>query len=107
MSEDKGDKIIELKIDKLVAGGKGLGRYQNKVYFLKYTAPNEIVRAKVLKEKRDFGEARLLEVIIPSSQRTEPFVPTLGFAGVANSNIWNTVNSSAKRWKSLKSNWRG
>ena len=81
MSEDKGDKIIELKIDKLVAGGKGLGRYQNKVYFVKYTAPNEIVRAKVLREKRDFGEAKLLEVIIPSSQRTEPLCPHFGVCG--------------------------
>ncbi|RTZ69733.1 MAG: RNA methyltransferase [Aquificaceae bacterium] len=83
MSEDKKEnsKVIELKIDKIVAGGKGLGRYQNKVYFVKYTAPNEVVRAKVLKEKRDFGEAKLLEVIIPSSQRTEPLCPHFGVCG--------------------------
>jgi 23S rRNA (uracil1939-C5)-methyltransferase len=73
MTEEK--KEIELKIDKLVAGGKGLGRYNNKVYFVKYTAPNEIVRIEVIKEKKDYGEGKLLKVIIPSSARVEPVCP--------------------------------
>ncbi len=75
------NKILELKIDKLVAGGKGLGRYQNKVYFVKHTAPGEIVRIEVIKEKRDYGEGRLLDVIIPSSARVEPVCPYFGVCG--------------------------
>ncbi len=74
-------KEIELKIDKLVAGGKGLGRYENKVYFVKYTAPSEIVRIEVIKEKKDYGEGRLLKVIIPSSARVEPVCPHYGVCG--------------------------
>ena len=74
-------KKIELKIDKLVAGGKGLGRYENKVYFVKYAAPNEIVRVEVLKEKRDYGEGRVVEVLIPSSSRVEPLCPHFGVCG--------------------------
>ena len=80
MSERK-KKIIELKIDKLVAGGKGLGRLRNKVYFVKYAAPNEFIRAEVIKEKRDYAEAKLLEVIIPSSARIEPVCPYFGVCG--------------------------
>ncbi len=74
-------KVIELKIDKIVSGGKGLGRVDNKVYFVKYAAPSEVVRAEVVKEKRDYGEARLLEVIIPSSHRVEPACPHFGVCG--------------------------
>jgi 23S rRNA (uracil1939-C5)-methyltransferase len=79
MADEK--KEIELKIDKIVAGGKGLGRYGNKVYFVKYTAPNEIVRIEVIKEKKDYGEGRLLKVIIPSSARVEPTCPHFGVCG--------------------------
>jgi 23S rRNA (uracil1939-C5)-methyltransferase len=74
-------KVIDLKIDKLVSGGKGLGRYNNKVYFVKYAAPNEVVRAEITKEKRDFGEGRVLEVLIPSSSRVEPVCPHFGVCG--------------------------
>ena len=74
-------KVLELKIDKLVAGGKGLGRVQNKVYFVKYTAPSEIVQIEVIKEKRDYGEGKLLKVIIPSSSRVEPVCPHYGVCG--------------------------
>ncbi len=74
-------KKLELKIDKLVSGGKGLGRHQNKVYFVKYTAPNEIVQIEVIKEKKDYGEGKLLKVIIPSSARVEPACPHYGVCG--------------------------
>jgi len=80
MSEGE-KRVLEFKIDKLVSGGKGLGRHQNKVYFVKYAAPGEIVRAEVVKEKKDYGEARLLEVIIPSSARVEPRCPHFGVCG--------------------------
>ncbi|NPB05685.1 MAG: class I SAM-dependent RNA methyltransferase [Aquificae bacterium] len=83
MSEESREErpVVELKIDKLVAGGKGLGRYQNKVYFVKYAAPSEIVRVEVIKEKRDYAEGRLLEVLIPSSARVEPLCPYFGVCG--------------------------
>jgi 23S rRNA (uracil1939-C5)-methyltransferase len=81
MSSQQSKKIVELKIDKLVAGGKGLGRLKNKVYFVKYAAPNEIIRAEVIKEKKDYAEAKLLEVIIPSSARVEPVCPYFGVCG--------------------------
>ena len=81
MEKEKSKKILELKIDKLVSGGKGLGRKDNKVYFVKYSAPNELVRIEVIKEKKDFGEGKLLEVIIPSSSRVEPVCPYFGVCG--------------------------
>ena len=74
-------KVLQLKIDKLVNGGKGLGRHGNKVYFVKYTAPNELVEIEVIKEKRDYGEGKLLKVIIPSNSRVEPVCPHYGVCG--------------------------
>ncbi len=81
MSQSEGRKVIELKIDKLVSGGKGIGKHKGKVYFVKHVAPNEFVRVEVLKEKKDYGEARLLKVLIPSSSRVEPVCPHFGVCG--------------------------
>jgi len=60
MSAGEEKKVIELKIDKLVNGGKGIGRYNNKVFFVKYAAPNEFVRlfGPRLSRKRGTTERR-------------------------------------------------
>ncbi|MEO2153971.1 MAG: class I SAM-dependent RNA methyltransferase [Aquificota bacterium] len=80
-SQANKERLVELKIDKLVAGGKGLARKEGKVYFIKYAAPNEIVQAVITKEKKDFAEGRVEKVIIPSSARVEPQCPHYGVCG--------------------------
>ena len=63
---------MEVKIEKLVYGGKGLGKLNEKTCFVPYVLPNEVVEVKVVKEKKSFAECDLVSVIEPSHDRIEP-----------------------------------
>mgnify|MGYP000513040283 CR=1 FL=1 len=52
--------------------GEGVGRVDGFTLFVQGALPGEKVRAKVLKLKKQFGYAKLLEVLEPSSNRVEP-----------------------------------
>lgn len=64
----KGD-IIELTIEKLVYGGRGLAHHNNRAVFVDAAIPGERVMARASRVKKDFAEARLLEVLEPSQHR--------------------------------------
>ena len=63
---------MEIKIEKLVYGGKGIGRIENKVYFVPFVLPEEIVEIKVIKDKKKFAEAIPLKIIKPNPKRIQP-----------------------------------
>lgn len=77
MSED----TLRLKIDKLVYGGYGLGRHGDKVFLVRYAAPNELVDVEVLEEKKDYTEAQVKKVVISSNVRRDPPCPYFGVCG--------------------------
>ena len=66
---------MEFVIEKLVYGGAGLGRKEGKVYFVPFVIPGERVEVEVLREKKEYGEAKVLRVIEPSEKRIEPRCP--------------------------------
>lgn len=66
---------IEIEIESIAYGGRGIGRYKGKVVFVPKTAPGDIVTAKIVKEKSRYSDARLLEVITPSKLRIESQCP--------------------------------
>jgi 23S rRNA (uracil1939-C5)-methyltransferase len=70
-----------LDIEKMVYGGKGMGRVEGKVVFVPFTAPGERVQAEVLHEKRDYAEAALKMIEMKSPRRVEPFCPLYGDCG--------------------------
>ena len=55
--------------------GQGVGRVNGYTLFIQGALPGEQVRAKVLKVKKHYGYGKLLEVIKPSPDRTEPPCP--------------------------------
>ncbi len=63
---------IELTLEKFADRGKSLTRVGGYVVFVAGAVPGDRIRAKVFKRKKSFAEARLLEVLEPSSLRTEP-----------------------------------
>ena len=63
---------LDLDIEKFADRGKSLARPGGYVVFVAGAVPGDRVRAKLFKRKRGFGEARLLEVLEPSSLRTDP-----------------------------------
>jgi tRNA/tmRNA/rRNA uracil-C5-methylase (TrmA/RlmC/RlmD family) len=66
---------IELKIEKLVFGGDGLGFVDGKACFVEGTLPGEKVLARILSDKPNFMKAKLLRVLEPSPLRVHPPCP--------------------------------
>src|SRR3954464_12387149 len=69
---------LELTIDSLAHGGNGVARHDGYVVFVQGAVPGDRVRAVVTKSKRDYGEARTVEVLDPSPERIEPRAPHPG-----------------------------
>jgi 23S rRNA (uracil1939-C5)-methyltransferase len=65
---------LELTIDSFAHGGNGVARLEGYVLFVQGGVPGDRVRAVVTKSKRDYGEARMVEVVEPSPDRIEPRV---------------------------------
>ncbi|MDX1438398.1 MAG: 23S rRNA (uracil(1939)-C(5))-methyltransferase RlmD [Rubricoccaceae bacterium] len=62
---------LELTLEKFADRGKSLVKVAGYVVFVAGAVPGDRVRAKVFKRRRSFAEARLIEVLEPSSLRTE------------------------------------
>lgn len=67
--------IAEVKIEDIGIGGEGIGKVDGYTLFIKDAIVGDTVRAKVMKAKKSYGYARLMEVLEPSPYRVEPFCP--------------------------------
>jgi 23S rRNA (uracil1939-C5)-methyltransferase len=63
-----GDRL-ELRVDALAHGGAGIGRHDGYVVFVDGAFPGDVVSAEIVKPKRGYATARLVEVLEPSSDR--------------------------------------
>lgn len=77
---EKGSRI-ELDIEKLSYGGRGVGRLEGLTVFVDQVSPGERVAARVFRRKKNHAEARLLEVLRPSARRCNPPCPLFGQCG--------------------------
>ena len=64
--------MAKLKIDKLVFGGQGLGRIDNKVCFSWNALPEEEVEFNITKNNKKFSEGTAIKIYKPSPQRIDP-----------------------------------
>jgi 23S rRNA (uracil1939-C5)-methyltransferase len=62
----------DLKIEDVAFGGKGVAREHGKAVFVPYTIEDEIVSAEIVREKKQFAEAELVEVKQSSPDRVAP-----------------------------------
>ena len=60
---------LELEIDSLAFGGRGVARTEGMVVFVTGALPGDRVRAEVTKKKRRFAEAKTVELLQPSADR--------------------------------------
>ena len=63
---------MKVKIEKIVYPGKSLSRINGKVLLTDLGLPDELVEVEVLKEKKNFTEARTIDVIEASKHRITP-----------------------------------
>ncbi len=79
--ENTGIDTTEIVIEKLVAGGEGLGFLDGKAVFVPGTLPGEKVRVRLTQRHRDFDRASLLSVLVSSPARQEPPCALAGICG--------------------------
>lgn len=60
---------IELLIEQAAFGGKGLARVDGLAVFVDQAVPQDRVLARILKKKKNYAEARMLELLAPSPDR--------------------------------------
>ena len=60
---------LELEIDSLAQGGRGVARSDGYVVFVTGALPGDRVRARLVRAKRDYAEAKTVELLSPSSER--------------------------------------
>ena len=72
---------LSLEIHDVAFGGKGVARHDGKVYFIPFTIPGEKVTARVLRQKKNFGEAELVSVETASPDRIEAPCPYFSECG--------------------------
>lgn len=63
--------MSNVKIEKLVFGGQGLGRMGSKIVFLWGAYPEETVEFAVTKKKKNFIEGVATKILVPSPDRVE------------------------------------
>jgi tRNA/tmRNA/rRNA uracil-C5-methylase (TrmA/RlmC/RlmD family) len=74
-------RVVDLEIKDIAFGGKGVGRESGKAVFVPYTIEGETVSAEIVREKKQFAEAELVEVKQASLDRVEPQCPYFGRCG--------------------------
>lgn len=72
---------VDIVIEKLVAGGEGLGLLDGKAVFVPGTLPAEKVRVRLTQRRKDFDRASLIEVVDASPSRQDPPCTLAGFCG--------------------------
>ena len=85
---------IKLTIEKLAIGGAGVARHEGLVVFVPQAAPNEEILAEVTLVKKNFLEAKLVEILKPSPSRREPPCPVASVCGGCN---WQHINEEEQR----------
>lgn len=88
---------MQLTIEKLIHGGSGVGTFEGKKIFVPFTAPGDVVEARITKDHGNFAEAELVRVISASTERVSPLCPVFGRCGGCQ---WQHLSyASQLKWK--------
>ena len=74
-------KQFKLRIEKLVYGGKGLGRLNGKAVFVPQVAPGDLVVAEETAQKSGYSEAKVVKILERGRSRVKPKCPYFGKCG--------------------------
>lgn len=71
----KKNDIFELEITDMGVDGEGIGHFEGMTFFVKDALIGDVIRARATKLKKNYGYARVEEVVTPSAFRVEPKCP--------------------------------
>ncbi len=81
MSRSRKKPLLEVKIEKYAAQGKSIGYHDGKVIFVAGAIPGDLVKVKLFKNKKDYAEGKLLQVLEPSLNREDADCKHFGSCG--------------------------
>ena len=68
----KKDDLVTLKIEDMGVDGEGIGHVDGCTLFVKNALIGDVINAKIMKMKKNYGYARMMEILTPSPDRVEP-----------------------------------
>lgn len=77
----KKNDSIELKIEDMGVGGEGIGKYEGMTFFVKDAVIGDTIHAGITKLKKNYGYARVQEILEPSPYRVQPECPLYARCG--------------------------
>jgi len=77
----KKNDLLTIKTEKMINQGICLGRYEGKVVLIDGCLPDEVVRVKVKKVKKDYIEAIAVDILNESKNRITPRCKYFGLCG--------------------------
>jgi 23S rRNA (uracil1939-C5)-methyltransferase len=95
-------RIVDLRIEDIAFGGKGVAREQGKAAFVPYTLEGELVSAEIVREKKQFVEAELVEVKESSPDRVEPLCLYFGRCGGCAYQHISYEHQLAIKWRQVR-----
>jgi tRNA/tmRNA/rRNA uracil-C5-methylase (TrmA/RlmC/RlmD family) len=95
-------RVVDLKIEDVAFGGKGVAREHGKAVFVPYTIEREIVSAEIVREKKQFAEAELVEVKESSPNRVAPRCPYFGRCGGCAYQHIDYQHQLAIKWRQVR-----
>lgn len=75
------NQIVTITIDDIGNDGEGIGKYEGYTLFVKGAVVGDVAKVKVLKAKKNYGYAKVEELITPSPDRVIPKCPVAGRCG--------------------------
>ncbi len=94
--------MLELSIDDVAFGGKGVARDEGKAVFIPFTIDGERVRARITRKKKTFAEAELDEVLKISPERVVPECPYFGRCGGCSYQHISYEHQLALKWRQVQ-----
>ncbi len=95
-------RIVDLKIQDVAFGGKGVGRDNGKAVFIPFTIDGEIVSAEIVREKKQFAEAELVDLKESSPHRVNPECPYFGRCGGCAYQHISYEHQLAIKWRQVR-----
>lgn len=71
----KKNDVVTVTIEDMGMDGEGIGKVEGFTLFIKDAVIGDVVEAKLMKVKKNYGYARLMQLITPSPYRVEPKCP--------------------------------
>jgi 23S rRNA (uracil1939-C5)-methyltransferase len=88
---------LEVTVERLVAGGEGLARFEGIPIFVPRSAPGDRARVRLVERRPDYGRAEIVELLNPGPGRRE--APCPYFTRCGGCDLQHLEDELQTRWK--------